>query len=131
LRATIHLQDALQPNDTRDAPCAAEESICSFKSTSPIGHDFEGIELGASSVRKGSASKSAASGSKFRAPGSNSRHESHNVVGFQSTDADHVSIIANSIFPCSPNYNFLGMLASGKHHKWLYPLSFGLILEKR
>ena len=92
LRATIHLQDALQPNDTRDAPCAAEESICSFKSTSPIGHDFEGIELGASSVRKGSASKSAASGSKFRAPGSNSRHESQNVVGFQSTDADHVSI---------------------------------------
>ncbi|KAG2662074.1 hypothetical protein PVAP13_1KG494580 [Panicum virgatum] len=82
-------QDALQPNDTRDAPCAAEESICSFKSTSPIGHDFEGIELGASSVRKGSASKSAASGSKFRAPGSNSRHESQNVVGFQSTDADH------------------------------------------
>ncbi|RLN08873.1 protein TONSOKU isoform X2 [Panicum miliaceum] len=82
-------QDALQPNDTRDAPCAAEESTCSFKSSSPIGHAFEGIELGTSSVRKGSASKSAASGSKFSAPGSNSRHESQNVVGFQSTDADH------------------------------------------
>ncbi|RLM80797.1 protein TONSOKU isoform X2 [Panicum miliaceum] len=82
-------QDALQPNDTRDAPCTAEESICSFKSSSPIGHAFEGIELGAYSLRKGSASKSAASGSKFRLPGSNSRHESQNVVGFQSTDADH------------------------------------------
>ncbi|PAN08597.1 hypothetical protein PAHAL_1G423100 [Panicum hallii] len=82
-------QDALEPNDTRDAPCTAEESICSFKSSSPIGHAFEGIELGASSVRKGSASKSAASGSKFRLPGSNSRHESQNAVGFQFTDADH------------------------------------------
>ncbi|CAL5019911.1 unnamed protein product [Urochloa decumbens] len=73
-------QDALQPNETRDAPCVAEESICSFKSSSPIGHAFEGVELGASSVGKGSASKSAASGSKFSAPA---------VVGFQSTDADH------------------------------------------
>lgn len=93
LRASIHLQDGLQPNEIMDAPCVAEESICSFKSSSPIGHAFEGVELGASNVGKGSASKSAASGSKFSAPGSNSRHESQNVVGFQSTDADNVSII--------------------------------------
>ncbi|KAF8730187.1 hypothetical protein HU200_017160 [Digitaria exilis] len=82
-------QDGLQPNEITDAPCVAEESICSFKSSSPIGHAFEGVELGASNVGKGSASKSAASGSKFSAPGSNSRHESQNVVGFQSTDADN------------------------------------------
>ncbi|CAD6249212.1 unnamed protein product [Miscanthus lutarioriparius] len=83
-------QDTLQPNQTRDAPCPAEESICSFKSSSPIGHAFEGIGLGASSVGKGSASKSAASGSKFSTPGgSNSLHESQNVVGLQSTDADN------------------------------------------
>ncbi|CAO2047258.1 unnamed protein product [Urochloa humidicola] len=73
-------QDALPPNETRGAPCTAEESICSFKSSSPIGHAFEGVELGATSAGKGSASKSAASGSKFSAPG---------VVGLQSTDADH------------------------------------------
>ena len=95
MRASIHLQDTLQPNQTRDAPCPAEESICSFKSSSPIGHAFEGIGLGASSVGKGSASKSAASGSKFSTPGSNSLHESQNV-GLQSTDADNVSIIATS-----------------------------------
>lgn len=121
LRAYIHLQDTLQPNQTRDAPCPAEESICSFKSSSPIGHAFEGIGFGASSVGKGSASKSAASGSKFSTPGSNSLHESQNVVGLQSTDADNVSIIATSIFPCFQNYNFSRMPASEKHHKLFYP----------
>ncbi|WVZ55398.1 hypothetical protein U9M48_006061 [Paspalum notatum var. saurae] len=82
-------QGVLQPNQTRDAPCPAEESICSFKSSSPIGHDFKGIDLGASSVGKGPASKSAASGSKFSTPGSHSRRESQNNVGIQSTDTDN------------------------------------------
>ncbi|XP_062220506.1 protein TONSOKU-like [Phragmites australis] len=79
-------QDTLHSNETRDAPCPAEESICSFKSSSPIGHAFEGVELGASSVGKGSASKSAASGFKLSTPASNSQHESQNV-GLLSTEA--------------------------------------------
>ncbi|KAL6911597.1 hypothetical protein ACP4OV_000402 [Aristida adscensionis] len=82
-------QEALHPNETRNAPCPAEESICSFRSSSPIGHAFEGVELGASSVQKGSASKSAASGSKLSIPRSNSQHQTQNVVGLQCTDADH------------------------------------------
>lgn len=127
MRASIHLQDTLQPNQTRDAPCPADESICSFKSSSPIGHAFEGIGLGASSVGKGSASKSAASGSKFSTPGSDSLHESQNGVGLQSTDADNVSIIATSIFPCFPNYNLLRTPASEKHHKLFYSLVLSFV----
>ncbi|KAJ1281342.1 hypothetical protein BS78_04G298800 [Paspalum vaginatum] len=81
-------QDVSQPNQTRDAPCPAEESICSFKSSSPIDHAFEGIELGACSVGKGSASKPVASCSKFSTPGSNSQRGSQNIVGVQSKDSD-------------------------------------------
>ncbi|KAJ1298868.1 hypothetical protein BS78_01G486600 [Paspalum vaginatum] len=80
---------SLQSNQTRDVPCPAEESICSFKSSSPIGHAFEGIELGASSVGKEPASKSAGSGSKFSILGSHSRRESQNNVGIQSIDTDN------------------------------------------
>ncbi|AQK56138.1 protein TONSOKU isoform X8 [Zea mays] len=82
-------QDTLQVNQTRDAPYPAEESICSFKSSSPIDHAFEGIGLGASSAGKGPTSKSAASFSKLSTPGSNSLNESQNAVGSQSKDADN------------------------------------------
>ena len=79
-------------------PCPAEESICSFKSSSPIGHVNDGREIGASSGGKASASKPAASDSKVCTPASHSQPQGQNVVGLQSADADHVSIDANSVF---------------------------------
>ncbi|TVU28893.1 hypothetical protein EJB05_20430 [Eragrostis curvula] len=80
--------DALLPNETKDAQCP-EESICSFKSSSPIGQALEGIDLGVSNVGKVSASISAASGSKFCIPALNCQHESQNAVGLHSADVDH------------------------------------------
>ncbi|KAK1620651.1 hypothetical protein QYE76_026168 [Lolium multiflorum] len=87
-------QDNLQPTEPRDAhsnytPCPAEESICSFKSSSPIGHGNDGQEIGASSGGKASASKPAASGSKVCSPASYSQPQGQNAVGLQSTDANH------------------------------------------
>ncbi|KAK3155468.1 hypothetical protein QOZ80_2BG0203640 [Eleusine coracana subsp. coracana] len=79
---------ALHSNESRDAPCPAEESICSFKTSSPIGHAFESIDLGVSSIGKVSASISEAVGSKFSTP-LNSHHESQNAVGFHSIDVNH------------------------------------------
>jgi hypothetical protein len=81
LQYNIHLQDVLHPNETRDAhaPCLAEESICSFKSSSPIGHAFEDIDLGVSSVGKVSTSISEASGSRLSTPVLKSQHESQIV----------------------------------------------------
>jgi hypothetical protein len=110
LQYNIHLQDVLHLNETRDAhaPCLAEESICSFKSNSPIGHAFEGIDLGVSSVGKVSTSISEASGSKFSNPVLKSQHESQNV-----------SIIVNLIFSWLPNCNPLPVV--------FYELSFALI----
>ncbi|KAL5213496.1 hypothetical protein ABZP36_024343 [Zizania latifolia] len=87
-------QDTSHPIETRGiysvcTPCPAEESICSFKSGSPIGHDNDGPDLGASSVGKSSVSKPAAGGSKVGTPASNSQPQGQNAAGLQSSDADH------------------------------------------
>jgi hypothetical protein len=100
---SIYLQDTLYPAEPRDVhnictPCPAKESICSFKSSSPIGHGNNAWEIGASSGGKTSASKPAASGSKACTPASYSQPQGQNAVGLQSTDANHVSILANSVF---------------------------------
>ncbi|XP_071679038.1 protein TONSOKU isoform X2 [Lolium perenne] len=92
--ANNRIQDNLKPTEPRDAhsnytPCPAEESICSFKSSSPIGHGNDGREIGASSGGKASASKPAASGSKVCSPASYSQPQGQNAVGLQSTDANH------------------------------------------
>uniref|UniRef100_A0A0D9VLW1 Protein TONSOKU n=1 Tax=Leersia perrieri TaxID=77586 RepID=A0A0D9VLW1_9ORYZ len=75
--------------DSVCTPCPPEESICSFRSVSPIHHGNDGPDLGASSIGKLSVSKPAASGSKVGTPASNSQSQGQNAVGVQSSDADH------------------------------------------
>uniref|UniRef100_A0ACD5YV70 Uncharacterized protein n=1 Tax=Avena sativa TaxID=4498 RepID=A0ACD5YV70_AVESA len=92
--ANNRIKDTLQPSEPRDVhsictPCPAEESICSFKSGSPIGHGNDGRDIGASSGGKPSASKPAESGSKVCTPASYSQPQGRNAVGLQSTDANH------------------------------------------
>uniref|UniRef100_A0A0E0K609 Protein TONSOKU n=1 Tax=Oryza punctata TaxID=4537 RepID=A0A0E0K609_ORYPU len=87
-------QHTSHPIETREVdsvctPCPAEESICSFKSGSPVCHGNDGPDLGASSIGKLSVSKPAASGSKAGRPASNSQPQGQNSVGLQSSDADH------------------------------------------
>ncbi|BAF10240.2 Os02g0784100 [Oryza sativa Japonica Group] len=87
-------QHTSHPIETREVdsvctPCPAEESICSFKSGSPVCHGNDGPDLGASSIGKLSVSKPAASGSKVGTLASNSRPQGQNAVGLQSSDADH------------------------------------------
>lgn len=93
---SVHLQHTSHPIETKEVdsvctPCPAEESICSFKSGSPVCHGNDGPDLGASSIGKLSVSKPAASGSKVGTLASNSRPQGQNAVGLQSSDADHVS----------------------------------------
>ncbi|KAF2947279.1 protein TONSOKU [Oryza sativa Japonica Group] len=87
-------QHTSHPIETKEVdsvctPCPAEESICSFKSGSPVCHGNDGPDLGASSIGKLSVSKPAASGSKVGTHASNSRPQCQNAVGLQSSDADH------------------------------------------
>ncbi|VAI61758.1 unnamed protein product [Triticum turgidum subsp. durum] len=87
-------RNQVDPTEPRDVysictPCPAEESICSFKSSSPTGHGNDGLEIGASSGRKVSSSKPAASGSRICTPASHSQPHGQNAVGLLSTDADH------------------------------------------
>ncbi|CAM0943633.1 unnamed protein product [Alopecurus aequalis] len=88
------IQDTLHPTEPRDVrsictPCPAEESICSFKSSSLIGHGNDGREIGASSGGKLSASKPAESCSKVGTPASHIQPQGQNALGLQATDADH------------------------------------------
>ncbi|KAM3244362.1 hypothetical protein ACQJBY_055975 [Aegilops geniculata] len=87
-------RNQVDPTEPRDVysictPCPAEESICSFKSSSPTGHGNDGLEIGASSGGKVSSSKPAASGSRICTPASHSQPHGQNAVGLLSTDADH------------------------------------------
>ncbi|KAF0931168.1 hypothetical protein E2562_002524 [Oryza meyeriana var. granulata] len=87
-------QHTSHPIETREVdsvctPCPPEESICSFKSGSPICHGNDGPDLGASSIGKLSVSKPAMSGSKVGTPASNSQPQGQSAVGLQSSDADH------------------------------------------
>ncbi|KAI4982503.1 hypothetical protein ZWY2020_022995 [Hordeum vulgare] len=82
--------DPTEPMDVYSicTPCPAEESICSFKLSSPIGHGNDGLEIGASRGGNASASKPAASGSRICIPASHNQPQGQNAVGLLS-DADH------------------------------------------
>ncbi|XP_040376586.1 protein TONSOKU [Oryza brachyantha] len=87
-------QHTSHPTETREVdsvctPCPPEESICSFKSGSPVRHGDDAPDLGASSIRKLSVSKPAASGSKVGTPAANSHPQGQNAAGVHSSDADH------------------------------------------
>ncbi|KQK02062.1 protein TONSOKU isoform X2 [Brachypodium distachyon] len=86
-------QDTLRTTETRDpysicTPCPAEESICSFKSSSPTGHGNECPEIGASSGGNVSAYKPTASGSNVCTPASYSQPQGQNTASLQSADTN-------------------------------------------